>query len=240
MIDTTKAHPPVVDRAIWEAKRAELLPAEKEVTHLLDRVAAQRRRLPMTEVPNYTFVGQDGPLTFMDLFAGRSQLIVHHFMFQPEWDAGCPFCSDDADNAIPHLSHFGPYDINLVRISRAPIEKLLAYSGRMGWSVPWYSAHDNTFNQDWGWTNEKDQDKSGFSVYLQLNGKPYLTYSLQARGVEILSSISVHLDITPYGRQEQWKDVPAGWPQDDTFSKTKRHDEYESQDPAGQKSACVH
>ncbi len=226
MIDTTKAHPPVVDRATWEEKRSELLPKEKEATRLLDALAAQRRRLPMTEVPNYTLTGEDGPVGFIDLFAGRSQLVVHHFMFHPDWAAGCPSCSDDADNAVPHLAHLGPYDLSLVRVSRAPTEKLLAYSGRMGWAVPWYSSFESTFNQDWGWTDPQGGEAPGFSVYLQLGGKPYLTYRTQGRGVEGLSSIAGYLDVAPYGRQERWQDVPEGWPQADVFTKVRRHDEY--------------
>lgn len=226
MIDTTKAHPPIVDRATWEEQRSALLPKEKAATRQLDEVAALRRRLPMTEIPNYTFMSQDGPVQFIDLFAGRSQLIIHHFMFRPDWTAGCPSCSDDADNAIPHLAHFGPYDLSLVRVSRAPIEKLTAYSNRMNWHVPWYSSLHSTFNQDWGWTTDQEQEVPGFSVYLQVHGRPYLTYRTQGRGVEILSSIAGHLDIAPYGRQEKWQDVPAGWPQDDVFAKIRRHDEY--------------
>lgn len=229
MIDTTEAHPPIVDRAAWEEKRNELLPKEKEATKLLDAVAAQRRRLPMTEVENYTFVGEGGPTTLLDLFAGRSQLILHHFMFDPAWDQGCAFCSDDADNAVPHLAHFGPYDISFARVSRAPIDKLLGYSKRMGWDVPWVSSHDGTFNQDWGWTGPDGGEGAGFSVYLQLDGKLYLTYLTKDRGVELLSSIAGYLDITPYGRQEHWQEVPTGWPQADTFSKIRRHDEYELQ-----------
>lgn len=227
MIDTAHAHPPIVDREAWTAARDALLPLEKAGTRVLDAIAAQRRRLPMTEIENYTFEGEGGPVTFLELFAGRSQLIVHHFMFDPAWAQGCAFCSDDADNAVPHLAHFAPYDISFVRLSRAPIEKLLAYSARMGWTVPWYSSGGTTFNQDWGWTRPGGGEVSGFSVYLQLEGRPYLTYRTEARGVELLSSIAGHLDLTPYGRQEAWQDVPAGWPQDDTFTKIKRHDEYD-------------
>jgi predicted dithiol-disulfide oxidoreductase (DUF899 family) len=170
---------------------------------------------------------EDGPMTFIDLFAGRSQLIVHHFMFDPNWHQGCAFCSDDADNGVPHLAHFRPYDISFVRISRAPIDKLLAYSERMGWSVPWFSSHDCTFNQEWGWTIPNGGEAAGFSVYIQVEGKPYLTYVTKDRGVELFSSIAGHLDITPYGRQEKWQAVPLGWRQDDTFTKIRRHDEYE-------------
>uniref|UniRef100_UPI0028699079 DUF899 family protein n=1 Tax=Deinococcus sp. TaxID=47478 RepID=UPI0028699079 len=202
MIDTAAAHPPIVNRAAWTAARDALLPLEKAGTRLRDAIAAQRRRLPMTPLENYTFVGRDGPVTLIELFADRSQLIVHHFMFDPAWSQGCAFCSDDADNTVPHLAHFGPYDISFVRISRAPSEKLQAYSGRMGWTVPWVSAHDNTFYQDWGWTRPGGGEVSGFSVYLLHGGMPYLTYRTEARGIELMSSIAGHLDITPYGRQE--------------------------------------
>lgn len=228
MIDTSAAHPPIVDREAWQQARNALLPLEKAETRLRDAVAAQRRRLPMTEVENETFQGEGGPVTLLDLFAGRSQLILHHFMFDPAWDQGCPFCSDDADNSVPHLAHLGPYDISFARVSRAPVEKLMAYSRRMGWTVPWVSSHDTTFNQAWGWTRPGGGEVSGFSVYLQLEGRPYLTYRTEARGVESLSSLAGHLDLTPYGRQEFWQDVPAGWPQAEPFTKTRRHDEYPS------------
>ncbi|WP_309573483.1 DUF899 family protein, partial [Deinococcus sp.] len=229
MIDTTLAHPTIVDRDAWTAARAALPPLEKAETRLRDAIAAQRRRLPMTPVEDYTFTGEHGPVTLSGLFAGRSQLIVHHFMFDPAWSQGCAFCSDDADNAVPHLAHFGPYDIAFSRISRAPIEKLLAYSARMGWTVPWVSAHDTTFNEDWGWTRPGGGEVSGFSVYLLHGGMPYLTYRTEARGIELMSSIAGHLDITPYGRQEAWENSPPGWPQDSTFTKIKRHDEYDQQ-----------
>lgn len=227
MIDTTTAHPPVVDREDWHAARDGLLGLEKVATHLQDSIAAARRRLPMTEVENYTFQGENGPVTLMDLFNNRSQLIVHHFMFDPSWAQGCAACSDDADNAVPHLAHFQPYDISFVRISRAPLDKLLAYSRRMDWAVPWFSAHENTFNQDWGWTKPGGGEVSGFSVYLQLRGKPYLTYQARARGIEIFSSIAGYLDVAPYGRQESWQEVPPNWPQEEVFTKLRRHDEYE-------------
>nr|WP_280527596.1 DUF899 family protein [Deinococcus humi] len=122
------------------------MPMEKIATRLRGVVAAERRRLPMTPVENDTFMGDSGPVKLIDLFAGRSQLIVHHFMFSPAWDQGCPCCSDAADNAILHLAHLRPDDISFVRISRAPIEKLQAYSTRMGWTVPWVSTHDTTYN----------------------------------------------------------------------------------------------
>jgi predicted dithiol-disulfide oxidoreductase (DUF899 family) len=226
MIDTTTAHPLIVDREAWTTARESLLPLEKAETRLRDAVAAQRRRLPMTEIDNYVFAGEDGPVTLLDLFAGRSQLILHHFMFDPAWDEGCRYCSETADNCVPHLAHLAPYDVSVARVSRAPIDKLTAYSIRMGWTVPWVSAADCTFNQDWGWTDPTSGEGAGFSVYLQVNGTPYLTYRTEVRGVEDLSSLTGHLDITPYGRQEFWQRVPTGWPQADTFTKIRRHDEY--------------
>lgn len=224
MIDTTAAHPDVVSREEWEARRSDVLAAEKAQTKALDRLNARRRRLPMTPMDNYRFDGANGPVTLLDLFNGRPQLIVQNFMFDPDWDAGCPSCSNLADSA-PHLSHFGPYDVAIARISRAPIDKITAYNARMGWDAPWVSSLNSTYNQDWGWTAD-DGEVPGVSCYLQLDGQPYLTYSTSGRGVEPLSSQVGYLDSTVYGRQESWEDSPAGWPQTNPYQKTRRHDEY--------------
>lgn len=213
MIDTTQAHPPVVDLETWQRSRAELLTLEKVGTRLTDTIAAQRRRQPMTPVDNYIFTGKDGPVTLTELFGGRPQLIVHHFMFHPDWDAGCPSCTHFAENASPHPAHLKSKDASFVRISRAPIEKLLTYAERKGWSVPWYSSFENTFNQDWGWTGEGGGEGPGLSVYLLVEGRLYLTYSTTGRGVEPMSSYFGYADLLPYGRQERWQEVPPGWPQ---------------------------
>lgn len=178
----------------------------------------------MTPVDDYVFTGRDGPVRLVDLFAGRAQLVVQHFMFDPSWDEGCPSCSNLADN-VPHLAHFGPYDLAFARISRAPIEKLLAYSERMGWDAPWVSSFDSTFNDDFGWTRD-DQEIPGVSVYLRLGEDVFQTYVTEGRGVEILSGFVGYLDVSPYGRQEAWEDSPPGWPQTPAHERNRRHDEY--------------
>lgn len=223
-IDTISVAPPVADRAVWQAARDEILQLEKDATHAADRAASARRALPMTPVQDYTFDGVDGPVRLSELFGGRSQLIVQNFMFDPDWDAGCPSCSNLADS-VPHLAHFGPYDIAFARISRAPTEKLAAYNERMGWSAPWVSSYRNTYNRDWGWTDD-DGEIPGVSVYLRCGDGVFLTYSTQGRGVEPLSGFAGYLDITPFGRQEDWEDSPVGWPQQPPFTRDRRHDEY--------------
>lgn len=220
----TAAGPVVVDREAWEQARNGILPIEKEATRAADRAAAARRTLPMTAVPDYEFDGEHGRLRLSELFDGRSQLIVQNFMFAPDWDAGCPSCSNLADN-VPHLAHFGPYDIAFARISRAPIEKLVAYNTRMGWSAPWVSSANNSYNRDWGWT-DAEGEIPGISVYLRRAEQVFLTYTAQGRGVEILSGFAGYLDITPYGRQEQWEHSPAGWPQQPPHERNRRLDEY--------------
>ncbi len=219
-----QAYPDTVDRQEWEKARAALLDEEKSETRARDRVGAARRRLPMMPMPAYTFEDENGQVTLLELFEGRSQLVVQHFMFDPEWDAGCPSCSNLADN-VPHLAHLWAYGITYARISRAPIEKLLAYRERMGWTAPWVSSLDSTFNQDFGWT-QPDGEVPGVSVYLRRDEDVFLTYSTSGRGVEPLSGLVGYLDISPYGRQEEWEESPEGWPQVPAHGVNRRHDEY--------------
>lgn len=218
------AQPQIVDRASWQQAADEQLAREKELTRLGDQVSAARRRLPMTPVQNYIFAGPDGPVTLLDLFGDAEQLIIQHFMFDSDWDAGCPTCSNLADS-LPHTAHFAPYGIRFVRISRAPVEKLTAYSERMGWREPWVSAGETSYNDDWGWTRDGGE-VPGVSFLLKVGEQAYLTYSTTGRGVEPFSSEAGYLDRTIYGRQETWEDSPAGWPQTEAFSRTRRHDEY--------------
>lgn len=226
---TTYALPPVVSRPEWEAARQDLLQQEKALTKQADAVAAARRRLPMVEITKeYTFTGPDGERSFPDLFAGHRQLIVHHFMFDPEWDEGCPSCSNLADS-FPHLAHLHARDIAVVRISRAPYPKLAAYNARLGWDVPWFSSFGSDFNRNFGYTDDNGE-MPGTSVFLRddATGRIFQTYTTTGRGVESQSSEAGYLDITPYGRQEDWEDSPTGWPQRPAFSWTRRHDEYDS------------
>ncbi|OLR93328.1 DUF899 domain-containing protein [Actinokineospora bangkokensis] len=221
----TEARPAVVDRADWEADRAALLAREKELTRLSDAVAAERRRLPMTPVPEYTFDGPDGPVTLRELFGDREQLVVQNFMFDPTWDEGCPSCSNLADN-VPHLAHFGPYGIAFARVSEAPVDKLSAYQRRMGWQGAWVSSLNSPYNREWGWTTDEGQ-VPGVSFYVRTGDDVFLTYTATARGVEPLSGFVGYLDRTVFGRQEDWEDSPEGWPQGAAHEANKRHDEYE-------------
>ena len=137
-------------REDWRAARLQLLDDEKALTRRSDEVAAQRQALPWVPVPEYTFDGEDGPVTLSDLFGGRSQLLVQHFMYPPSWDAGCPSCSAIADGWAGSRVHLEHHDVAMVAISRAPIANLLAYRERMGWDFPWVSSSGSSFNFDFG------------------------------------------------------------------------------------------
>jgi predicted dithiol-disulfide oxidoreductase (DUF899 family) len=235
------AHPPIATREEWLSQRLALLAEEKEVTKAYDRVNARRRRLPMVKVEKpYTFMGADGETSLLGLFDGKRQLIVHHFMFAPEWDSGCGSCTWHA-NQFGDLSSLEKADVRMVRVSRAPIEKLLAYQQEKGWPTPWYSSFGTDFNYDFmvtldparGSTQynyktgeeltkavgplEGSSEWPGFSVFFRLGDEVFHTYSAYGRGVERLMDVFGLLDITPYGRQEDFEDSPAGWPQNPTY-----------------------
>lgn len=219
--------PPIVSREEWQAARQELLLQEKALTKHSDAVAAARRRLPMVEIDNdYTFVGADGEVTLLDLFEGRNQLIVQHFMFAPEWEAGCPGCSRQADS-FPHPGPLHTRGISVARISRAPYPKLAAYNARMGWNVRWVSSFGSTFNRDFGYTDDNGEVPAT-AVYLRDGDRIFQTYATTGRGFETQLSEVGYLDMTPFGRQEAWEDSPEGWPQVATHSWLKLHDEYGS------------
>lgn len=218
------ARPPVVDRAQWERAREDLLVLEKAETRAKDEASAARRRLPMVEVGAYTFDGVDGPVRLVDLFDGHHQLVVQHFMFEPDWTAGCPSCSNLADQLGP-LAHLLAFDVTVARISRAPLDRLLAYNERMGWEPRWVSSEHSTFNLDFGWTLDTGE-VPGVSVYLRDGDRVFQTYSTSGRGVESLSGLTGYLDLTPFGRQEDWEDSPAGWPQQPPYLRNRRKDEY--------------
>src|SRR4030095_8037350 len=165
MATNTILHPSIVSRAEWVAERNRLLVNEKELTSHYDRVNAERRRLPMVEIDKaYVFEGPDGNATFSDLFGGRRQLIVYHFMFDPNdpppgksgspWEEGCPRCSFEADQ-IPHLSHLHARDTSFILVSRAPQTKIKPFKERMGWTIPWYSSFGSDFNYDFHVTNDE-------------------------------------------------------------------------------------
>ncbi|MEM9566490.1 MAG: DUF899 domain-containing protein [Actinomycetota bacterium] len=217
--------PPEVPRAEWEAELLDLRREEKAITRRLDALSARRRRLPMTPVdPGYVFDGETGPRTLLDLFDGRPQLIVYHFMFGADWDAGCDGCSWVVD-AMSHPAHLNARDVSLVLASRAPLDKLLAYRARMGWDLPWYSSGRTSFNDDMGATVDGEENH-GLSVFVRRGESVWRTYFTEDRGVEHLGSHWTYLDLTPYGRQETWEDSPVGWPQFPAYTRHRRHDEY--------------
>jgi predicted dithiol-disulfide oxidoreductase (DUF899 family) len=232
--------PQVVSQAEWQLSRERLLAKEKQATRASDALAAERRRLPMVAIEKpYSFDGPDGSASLLDLFEGRRQLILYHFMFAPDvhgWPtAGCPGCSFFVDQ-VAHLAHLHARDVSFVLVSRAPLGQLEAYKQRMGWNVPWFSSAGSDFNVDFGATRENGEI-FGLSVFLRDGERIFRTYFTDGRGVETLGSTQGFLDITPFGRQEQWEDSPAGWPQRPTYSSTRLHDGYEQSD---QRERAVH
>jgi predicted dithiol-disulfide oxidoreductase (DUF899 family) len=233
-IDNPTALPPVVTREEWHLARERLLEQEKAHMRAGDALAAARRRLPMVEIDkDYTFQGEHGDARLIDLFAGRRQLIVQHFMFGPDWDEGCVGCSMMADH-VGSLAHLHARGTSFVMVSRAPLEKLLAYRARMGWQLPWYSSHGTDFNEDFHATVD-GEEHSGLSTFLRDGDRIFHTWSTTSRGVEPIVTVFDYLDLTPYGRQEAWEDSPAGWPQTEPYSWWRRHDQYE---PAGEAHSC--
>jgi predicted dithiol-disulfide oxidoreductase (DUF899 family) len=171
----------------------------------------------------YVFEGPDGQATLLDLFDGRRQLIVYHFMFGPGSDP-CTGCSSFTDN-IGHLAHLHARDTSLVLVSRAPQAEIRAYRQRMGWCVPWFSSFGSDFNEDLGVTTDEGET-FGLSVFLRAGDRVYRTYFTAARGVDRLRIDFNLLDLTPLGRQEDWEDSPDGWPQTPPYVWWRKHDEY--------------
>ena len=231
-MNTSGTGPPVVPRDEWLARRVELLAAEKAHQRERDALAAKRRELPWVRVEEeYTFDTADGPRSLRDLFDGRTQLIVAHFMFGPDWDAGCPSCSfwaDSVSGTIPHLHH---RDTGYVNVSNAALDTLLAYRGRMGWDIPWVSAAGTSFQADFGTAGadtynyvaqeRPNPELPGISAFVRDDGPDgdvYHTYSAYARGLEPYNSTYALLDMTALGRQEADLEWSMAW--------LRRHDEY--------------
>lgn len=227
---------PVVSQQEWKAAQQQLLVKEKAQMRARDALAAERRRMPWMEVKtSYMFEGPAGKVSLLDLFEGRSQLIVYHFMFAPDWDAGCPHCSFWADNFNPNVVHLNQRDVTMVAISRAPYRKIAEYEKRMGWSFKWLSSLDTDFNFDFQasfrpedlkkgtvFYNFKEQKESssereGASVfYRDASGKIFHTYSTYARGIDLLNTAYNYVDLMPKGRDEGNRS--QFW--------VRRHDEY--------------
>jgi predicted dithiol-disulfide oxidoreductase (DUF899 family) len=222
--------PPVVSPADWLAGREALLAKEKEATRARDALAAERRRLPRVRIDkDYVFEGRDGEASLPDLFEGRRQLILYHFMFAPDvhgWpSAGCDGCSMFVDQ-VGHLAHFHARDTTFVLVSRAPMANIEPFKERMGWKMPWYSSAGSDFNVDFGVTTDRGET-FGLSVFLRDGDDVYRTYFTNRRGIEALGSVWSFLDLTPLGRQETWEDSPGGYPQTPPYQWWRLHDEYE-------------
>jgi predicted dithiol-disulfide oxidoreductase (DUF899 family) len=218
--------PPIVSPQEWEAARQDLLVEEKELTRARDALAARRRRMPWMPVEkDYAFEGPNGPATLIDLFEGRSQLIIYRFFFEPGvsgWpEKGCPGCSMMADQ-VAHPAHLGARDITYARASRAPQPDIQRLKARMGWQGPWYTITDD-FDADFG-----VDEWHGTNVFLRDGNKVFRTYFVNNRGDEALGSTWSYMDLAPLGRQEDWEDSPEGYPQGKAYEWWRRHDEYES------------
>lgn len=210
------AHPPIASRDAWQAAREALLTHEKEATRHYDRVNAERRRLPMVKLDRtYTFDGPTGKRSLLELFDGHQQLIVYHFMFDPSWDKGCDGCTGFVSE-LGDLSVLHERNTQFALISRAPLAKLRAYQALKGWAWPWYSSFDSDFNADFK-TTTATGETHGLSVFFRLDDTVYHSYSTYNRGTESLTNVYRLLDVTPYGRQEDWEDSPSGWPQRPTY-----------------------
>jgi predicted dithiol-disulfide oxidoreductase (DUF899 family) len=229
--DYNEALPRIVSPAEWEAARETLLNKEKAATRAGDALAAERRQLPMVRIDKtYVFDGPDGESSLLDLFEGRPQLLIYHFMFAPSVDgwpvAGCPGCSFVVDQ-IGHLSHLHARGASFALVSRAPQANIQRYKKRMGWTLPWFSSSNNDFNVDFGVTTDAGET-FGLSVFLRDDHNTvFRTYFTSERGVEALGNTWSFLDLTPFGRQEEWEDSPEGRPQSPPYQWWRRHDEYE-------------
>jgi predicted dithiol-disulfide oxidoreductase (DUF899 family) len=202
-----------------------------------DALAAERRRLPMVKIDRkYLFESEGGQATLFDLFDGRRQLILYHFMFGPDQDEGCEGCSMYVDG-ICHLVHLQARDTSLVLVSRAPQVKLQPFRKRMGWTVPWFSSFGSDFNADFGVTDGAEE-KSGTSVFLRDGSDVYRTYFTSGRGDERMMPVWNFLDTTPLGRQETWENSPEGWPQTAPYDWWRLHDRYA--EPPGASGSCCH
>lgn len=230
----------IVSNDAWVAARRDLLDQEKAFMRQRDDLAAARRALPWVKVDkDYVFHGTSGDVSLADLFDGRSQLIVYHFMFGPEWEQGCPSCSYLADHFDGLTTHLAQRDVTLVAAARTPLERLSAYKQRMGWHFPFVSSLDNDFNFDFhvSFTPEElaggevyynyhqtqfpMDEAPGISVFFKDDdGAIYHTYSSYARGLDNLIGAYQFLDLAPKGRDEDKLDFPMAW--------VRRHDEYES------------
>ncbi|WP_341892401.1 thioredoxin family protein [Variovorax sp. YR752] len=249
-MNTTVNHP-VVSQDRWMDARKSLLAREKELTQLRDRIAEERRSLPWTRVEKaYVFETPTGRRSLADLFEGRRQLLVQHFMFGPDWEQGCQSCSFMADHSDGMRVHLEHRDVTLLAVSRAPLARIEAFRRRMGWQFPWVSSHDNDFNHDFGVSFTPDEMASGAVAYNYVkqpfpseeapgvsvffkddDGDVFHTYSTYGRGVEVMMGTYNMLDLVPKGRDEHNPSYAMDW--------IRHHDRYEPA-PVAAAGGCCH
>ncbi len=203
------AMPEIVSAQQWQSERDALLKAEKEATRALDALAARRRRLPMVRFDNYEFAGPDGPVTLLELFGGNEQLAVYQFMDNGPGEF-CPGCTHFTRN-IADLETLAKSGVSWANVSNMPLAQIEEYKKRMGWTLPFVSSRDTSFAADCG------ADYFMLSTFVRDGDDIYRTYSTTARGVDRLLFANNILDLVVYGRQEDWEDSPAGWPQHPTY-----------------------
>ena len=241
---------PVVSRDRWIAERKALLAHEKELTHLRDQIARERRALPWVRIDKpYVFDTPEGTRTLAALFEGRRQLLVQHFMFGPQWEQGCPSCSFMADHSDGMAVHLAHRDVTLVAISRAPLGDIERFRQRMGWRFKWVSSFGSDFNHDfhvsftpeerargavyynYGMVNFPAEEAPGVSVFYKDDaGTLFHTYSTYGRGVEVMMGTYNMLDLTPKGRDEDNQSYTMEW--------VRHHDRYEPAPTAASDSCC--
>ncbi|GER16794.1 DUF899 domain-containing protein [Variovorax boronicumulans] len=247
----TPVNHPVVTPERWIDARKSLLAREKELTQLRDRIAEERRALPWTRVEKaYVFDTPQGRRSLADLFEGRRQLLVQHFMFGPDWEQGCQSCSFMADHSDGMRVHLAHRDVTLVAVSRAPLARIEAFRRRMGWQFAWVSSHDNDFNHDFGVSFTPDEMASGAVAYNYVKqpfpseeapgvsvffkddaGDVFHTYSTYGRGVEVMMGTYNMLDLVPKGRDEHNPSYAMDW--------IRHHDRYEPA-PVAAVGGCCH
>ena len=240
---------PIVTRASWTAERLALLAREKELTRLHDQIAEARRALPWVRVDkDYVFDSPAGPRRLADLFEGRSQLLVQHFMFAPGWEQGCKSCSFMADHIEGALPHLAQRDVMLAVVSRAPLAEIERFRQRMGWSFHWVSSFGSDFNPDFGVSfsaaelaqgpvhynyraqSFPQEEAPGISVFFRDDaGDIFHTYSCFARGLDMMNAAYHYLDLTPLGRHEEGLPYPMDW--------VRLRDQYQ---PAPVQASCCH
>ena len=237
----TKKNNKIVSKAEWIKSRQAFLAKEKEFTRQREELSNERQKLPWYKIDKeYVFNSEKGPVKLSDLFDGRSQLIIYHFMFAPEWTQGCPGCSFMADHYNPSVVHLNQHDVSVVTVSRAPVDKIKAFKKRMNWDFPWVSSEQNDFNRDFKVSFTEKEVSAGLKLYNQEteefkisdapgistfykdeNGDVFLTYSTFARGLDIFLTAYHLLDIAPLGRNENAEEGGGmGW--------VRHHDRYEN------------